>query len=43
MENIPYCNFTYNRLPVEEPLGSKSEEDIKKEAHPFLYSTPLST
>ena len=27
--NIPYHNFIYNRLPEDEPPGSKHEEDIK--------------
>ena len=27
---ILYHNFTYNRLPADEPSGSKNVENIKK-------------
>jgi hypothetical protein len=29
MYNVPYHHCMYNRLPEEEPLGSKHVEDIK--------------
>ena len=30
MYNVPYHNCIYNRLPEDEPSGSKHVEDIKK-------------
>ena len=38
MWNIPYHNCIYNRLPEDEPSGSKHVEDIKK-----LENNPLKT
>jgi hypothetical protein len=29
MLNLPYRNFIYNRIPEDEPSGSKHVEDIK--------------
>ena len=30
MQSVPYCNCKYNRLPEDEPSGSKHVADIKK-------------
>ena len=30
MQNVPHHSCIYNRLPEDEPSGSKHEEDIKK-------------
>ena len=30
MQSVPYHNCIYNRLPEDEPSGSKHVEDIKK-------------
>jgi len=30
MQNEPYHNCIYKRLPEDEPLGSKHVEDIRK-------------
>ena len=28
MQNLPYHNYIYTRLPEDEPLGSKHVEDV---------------
>jgi len=43
MQNVPHYNCIYNRLPEDEPSGSKAVEDIKKLEITLLISEMCSS